>query len=83
MLFRSEINGIGAFQLCDYKAVLEEYSKVDVEKFTYKTIDEAIEKIKYYLDKPEERYEISNMQREHFHKNHTYDIRLKKLLDSL
>lgn len=78
-----EINGIGAFQLCDYKAVLEEYSKVDVEKFTYKTIDEAIEKIKYYLDKPEERYEISNMQREHFHKNHTYDIRLKKLLDSL
>lgn len=78
-----EINGIGAFQLCDYKPVLEEYSKVDVENFTYKTIDEAIEKIKYYLNKPKERYEISDQQREYFHKNHTYDIRLKKLLDSL
>jgi hypothetical protein len=51
-----EINGIGAFQLCDYKPVLEEYSAVDVEKFTYKTIDEAIEKIKYFLDQPLLRY---------------------------
>lgn len=78
-----EINGIGAFQLCDYKPVLEEYSAVDVEKFTYKTIDEAIEKIKYYLDKPEERFEISNIQREHFHKHHTYENRMKDILNKI
>lgn len=78
-----EINGIGAFQLCDYKPILEEYSAVDVEKFTYKTIGEAIEKIKYYLQHPEERYEISKKQMEHFHKYHTYDMRLQELLDKL
>lgn len=78
-----EINGIGAFQLCDYKPILEEYTEIDVDKFTYKTLDEAIEKIIYYLEKPQARYEISEIQRAYFHKNHTYDIRFKKLLDSL
>lgn len=78
-----EIYGIGAFQLCDYKPVLKEYSVIDVEKFTYKTIDEAIEKIKYYLGKPEERYEIAEKQMKHFHQFHTYDIRMKELLEKL
>lgn len=78
-----EINGIGAFQLCDYKPVLEEYSAVDVEKFTYKTIDEAIEKIKYYLDQPLLRHEISKKQCEHFHKHHTYENRMKDILNKI
>lgn len=78
-----EINGIGAFQLCDYRPVLEEYSAIDIEKYTYKSINEAIEKIKYYLQKPEERYQLSTLQREHFHKFHTYDVRLQKLLKEL
>ena len=78
-----EINGIGAFQLCDYKPVLEEYSAVDVEKFTYKTIDEAIEKIKYFLDQPLLRHEISKKQCEHFHKHHTYENRMKDILNKL
>lgn len=78
-----EINGIGAFQLSDYKPTLEEYSAVDVNLVTYKSIGEAIEKIKYYLDKPHERYEISKKQMEYFHQYHTYDIRLKNLLDNL
>lgn len=75
-----EIGGIGAFQLCDYKPVLEEYSKIDVEKFTYRHIDEAIEKVRYYLDKPEERYALSDLQRQHFIENHTYDVRLTEML---
>lgn len=76
-----EINGIGGFQLCDYKKVLEEYSPIDPEKYSYKSIDEAIEKIKYYLEHPQERYEIANLQCEHFHENHTYEVRLNEVLN--
>lgn len=78
-----EIYGIGGFQICDYKPVLEEYTSVDLDCFTYKSIGEAIEKIKFYLDKPEERYDISEKQMKHFHNHHTYDIRLQELLSKL
>lgn len=78
-----EINGIGAFQLCDYKPVLEEYSFVDVEKYTYKTLDEAIDKIRYFLDRPKERYEISELQRNHFHLHHSYENRMNEMLNIL
>jgi spore maturation protein CgeB len=78
-----EINGIGAFQLCDYRAVLNEYSAVNVEKITFKTIDEAIEKVKYYLEHPTERYEIANAQTQHFHNNHTYEHRMSYILETI
>jgi len=78
-----EINGIGGFQICDYKPVLSEYSTIPLEKFTYKTIGEAIDLLKYYLNHQKERHEIAEEQRIHFEKYHTYDNRLKQLLDKL
>lgn len=78
-----EIAGIGGFQICDYKPVLKEYSKIDVEKFTFKTIDEAYELINYYLDKPQLRYDLANEQRIHFIENHTYEHRVQQLLNLL
>ena len=44
-----EIGGIGAFQICDYKPIIQEYSIIDPEKFTYKNINEAIEKLDIIL----------------------------------
>jgi spore maturation protein CgeB len=78
-----EINGIGGFQLCDYRKVLKEYSAVDIEKITFNTIDEGIEKIKYYLANPIERFEISNAQSEHFHNHHTYEHRMKYMFEKI
>lgn len=78
-----EIAGVGGFQICDFKPVLKEYSKIDIEKFTFKTIDEAYELINYYLDKPQLRYELSNEQRIYFLENHTYEHRIKQLLNFL
>lgn len=78
-----EIYGIGGFQICDYKPILKEYSAVDIEKFTYKNIDEAIEKIKYYLQNPTERYSIAQVQMEHFHKYHTYEKRINEILEKV
>ena len=78
-----EIYGVGGFQLCDEKKLLREYSAVDIEKFTFKNIDEAAEKIKYYLTHPEERIAIANQQMKHFHAHHTYENRLTELLNKI
>lgn len=75
-----EINGIGGFQLCDYKPTLAEYSGVPVDKVTFGSIDDAIDRIRYYLDKPTERYALSDQQYAHFQAHHTYEKRLQQLL---
>jgi len=41
---------------------------------------ELVEKIKYYLDHPDERKEVAKQGREEVLKNHTYKHRIKKLL---
>lgn len=78
-----EIVGIGGFQLCDYKPVLKEYSKIDIDKFTFKNIREAYDLIQYYLDKPLLRYELANEQRQHFLENHTYEHRINQIFQNL
>ncbi len=78
-----EIFGIGGFQICDYKPILEEYSKTDITRYTYKTLDEAIELINYYIPRTEERHKIAKEQMEHFIQNHTYEHRLKKMFSIL
>jgi spore maturation protein CgeB len=76
-----EIAGMGAFQICDYKPIIKEYSAIDPEKFTYKNINEAIEKIKYYINKPEERYAVCEEQKKHFLEHHTYEKRMQTMLE--
>ena len=76
-----EINGIGAFQLCDYKPILQEYSNINIEKFTFKNIQEAVDKIKYFLGNPIERLAIAEEQKKYFLENHTYEKRLIELLN--
>ena len=78
-----EIYGIGGFQICDYKPTLDEYTKVEAKKFTYKTIDDAIDLIKYYLPRREERYLIAHEQMKHFRENHTYEHRIKDIFIKL
>lgn len=78
-----EIYGVGAFQICDYKESIREFSTVDHNKFTYKSIDEAIELIKYYLNHENERISIANIQYEHFHKFHTYEKRLEFIFNTI
>jgi len=78
-----EIAGIGGFQICDYRKTIEEYSPIDSKKYTYKTIDEAVKLIKYYLDNPFERYNIINEQYIYFIKNHTYENRIESILKEI
>ena len=75
-----EINGIGAFQLCDYKPTLNEYTGVPVERVTYETMTDAIDKIRYYLARPDERHELADRQYYHFQQHHTFDQRVQQML---
>lgn len=75
-----EIFGAGGCQICTFKEIIKTYSPIDPELFTFKTRDEAVEKIRYYLANPDKRYDLSETMQKHFMENHTVDIRMKELL---
>ena len=78
-----EINGIGAFQLCGYKTTVDDYTGVPAEQVTYQTMDDAIDKIRYYLSRPAERHELAEQQYAHFQRYHTFDRRVSQLLETV
>jgi len=78
-----EINGIGGFQLCDDKPTIGEYTGVPASAVTFRTIDEAIDKIRYYLAHTSIRHELADRQYTHFQQYHTVDHRVGQLLHTL
>ena len=78
-----EINGSGAFQLCDYRPILKDLLPIDPELVSYKNIDEAIEKIGYYLKHPEDRYKISEQIYDHFIDRYNYDKLITYILSNI
>lgn len=76
-----ETNGCGAFQLCDYRPILHELLPIDANLVSYKNTNDAIDKIKYYLNHERERYEISNIVYQHFLQHYTYDHLTSYILD--
>ncbi|MEM6965885.1 MAG: glycosyltransferase, partial [Bacteroidota bacterium] len=78
-----EINGIGAFQICDYKPTLKEYSSVDPERYTYKNIEEAVAKTNYFLKNPKERYAIAEEHYQFAIKHNTYQKRIEKIFSTI
>lgn len=78
-----EANGCGAFQLCDYRPVLNELLPIDPGLVSYRTVDEAIDKIRYYLANPKERLEISQKVYNHFINNYTYDHLVAYLIQTI
>lgn len=78
-----ETNGSGAFQLSDYRPILKDLLPIDPELVSFCSIDEAVEKIKYYLKHPEERITIAHKIYDHFICNYTYDHLTKYILESI
>ena len=56
---------------------------MDPELVSFRSIDEGIDKIKYYLHHPEERYEIADKIYQHFIQNYTYDHLIEKILNNI
>ena len=74
-----EVTGVGSCLLTDYKDNIKELFEPDKEIITYKSVDEAEEKIKWLLDNQDKLQEISLAGQEKTIKFHNYSNRAKQL----
>jgi spore maturation protein CgeB len=75
-----EVAATGSFQICSHRDALSELYEIDKEIITYKTLDELFFKIDFYLNKNQLRNEIAERAYNRTIIEHTYQIRLTKLL---
>ncbi len=75
-----ELAGCGAFQLVTHKPVLKEHFSPGSELDDFRTTDELIEKIRHYLNHPEQAAAIARRGQERAHREHTYDHRLRDII---
>jgi spore maturation protein CgeB len=74
-----EIPACGGFQLTGNASRLEEFFVPDREIVTYETIEEMIEKIRYYLSHDQERQAIADAGYARVKRDHTYEHRFRSL----
>ena len=74
-----EILGCEGFQLCDWKPVIPEHATPDREVTTFETVDEAVDKIRYYLAHEEKRWAIARAGYERARREHTYEHRFAQM----
>ena len=74
-----EATGVGTCLLTDWTPDLFELFEPDVEVVTYKTVDEAIEKVRYLLVNDNERKEIAAKGQRRTLEKHNFDLRAKQL----
>ncbi|WP_414848025.1 CgeB family protein [Bacillus sp. IT-79MI2] len=75
-----EISACGAFQLTDIRPDVSEFYKPGYDIETYRTPQELIEKIEYYLNNEEERKTIASRALNRIQNEHTFSHRILELL---
>ncbi len=78
-----EIAACGSFQLVDYRSEMSELFTIGKEIICFKDLNDAREKIRYYLNNPDLRKEISALGKERVLREHTYEHRMEKMLEFL
>lgn len=78
-----EVNGCGAFQLSDYRPILQELLPVDPELVSFKNIEDGIEKLKYYLSHPEKRYDLASKIYNYTSTRFSYENLVKYILNNI
>ncbi len=76
-----EILACGGFQLVDSRKYLEGVFEDGKDLVVFKTVDDLRKKIKYYLANEEERFAIAAHGRETVVKNHTYESRVREMMN--
>ncbi len=76
-----EIPACSGFQLVDMRSPIKEFFEIGKEIETYESIDELRKKISYYLKHPDERCEIAESGYNRVLKNHTYELRMKEMIE--
>jgi spore maturation protein CgeB len=78
-----EIPACGGFQLTGTAARLEEFFTPDREIVLFTTVDELIEKTRYYLDHERERQAIADAGYARVMRDHTYETRFRTLFQRM
>lgn len=78
-----EIAGCGGFQIADSKPAMKDLFEIDKEIVVFETLKELKEKVAYYLSHEKERNEIALRGYERAYKDHTYEQRLKILIQEV
>jgi len=78
-----ESTGVGTMLITDLKDNLNELFEIGREIETYSSKEELAEKIKYYLTHEDERKKIAQAGQQRTLKDHTYEIRMKELIEIL
>ena len=78
-----EAAGCGAFQIADWKPALPDLFEPEREIVTFRSREELRQKVDYYLARPEERQAIAGRAYARAHREHTYEIRLRRMFESL
>ncbi|MEK6828750.1 MAG: glycosyltransferase [Nanoarchaeota archaeon] len=74
-----ESTGMGCLLITDWKKNLGELFEIGKEVETYRTLDELVEKVRYYLTHDKEREKIAQAGQKRTLRDHTYEERSKKL----
>jgi len=78
-----EIYGSRSFQICDYKPILNKLLPIDPKIISFKNLDEAISKTRYFLNEPEHRYQIRRQLGDYFLDNFTYKHTIDKIFSKV
>lgn len=74
-----ELAASGAFVISGYADDIENYYKSGQEMIFYRSTQDLVEKIEYYLNRPEERERIARAGYERTVREHTYENRFREL----
>ncbi|RJR22732.1 MAG: hypothetical protein C4581_00665 [Nitrospiraceae bacterium] len=71
----------GAFYMCNYVDGIEDILEPDREIVTFRSVDEMIDKMKYYMKNDDLRMKIARAGQERVLREHTYQVRTGQLLE--
>lgn len=75
-----ELAGCGGFQIITSVPVLADHFDVGSEIVAFRSTEELVELVRYYLDRPELAAEIALRGQRRAHREHTYEHRLREIL---
>lgn len=78
-----EAAAAGAFQLVNDRSALAELFDTEKEIIAYRSLDDLVDKVKYYLPRDNERREIAERAQKRALAEHTYEKRLTTILGML
>ena len=78
-----EATGMGSLLMTDEKKNLNQMYEIDKEIITYKSKEEAQEKVNFLINNQDKLSEIARAGQARTLKDHTYEIRMKELVEIL